>query len=290
MSTKHVELFVAWAVNKYKLSTLQSTVDALAAWCKEKGATPDPVRGPTISLLLKTAKATCGPEGLTQGKPGLPLPMLKALVAYLGSCKSTEPAFQDLHTRDIAWLFLGFFGMLRRSELIGLRLQDVQLVGPGPTKGHISLFIARSKTDRQGVGATVRLSGLTGQGWDIWTPIKRYLVVRRAAGAEPQDAFLAAWDLDNMCLGNKPLKTTEALGTRLHALLQRLSTYRPGPAQFDAKAYSMHSLRRGGVMAALAAGVELPLIKLHGRWKSDHGMRPYITPDVQTQLRVTSKM
>ncbi|PNW87911.1 hypothetical protein CHLRE_01g006766v5 [Chlamydomonas reinhardtii] len=51
--------------------------------------------------------------------------------------------------QDSCWLVLGFFGMLRRSELAGLQLRDVREV-PG---GGVELFIRRSKTDQRGCGA-----------------------------------------------------------------------------------------------------------------------------------------
>jgi hypothetical protein len=286
----HVELFISWAMTKYKFATVKSTVDALANWCRDKGAPlQDSVRHKDVGALLATAQATCGPEGLPKGKLGMSIPLLQTLISYLGAQKAKDPALAPIHTRDIAWLVLGFFGMLRRSELIGLTIGDVSLAGTGPGDGVITLWIARSKTDRAGQGALVPIAGASGQRWDLWSPVSRYLDLRRTAGAQPADPFLVQWDLDTRRLGREPIKTSQALAIRLQGMLTRLKqTYQD--LELCPEAYGMHSLRRGGVMAAWAAGVEVALIKLHGRWRSDSGMRPYLTPDLRTQLRVTSRM
>ena len=77
--------------------------------------------------------------------------------AILSALDERQRAFDDTLMRiqfAIVGLALGFFGMLRRSELAGLSVGDVQLL-PG---GDVQLLVARSKTDQQGPGATVVLA------------------------------------------------------------------------------------------------------------------------------------
>jgi hypothetical protein len=93
-----------------------------------------------------------------------------------------------------------------------------------------------------------------------------YLQRRRSRDAGGAGAPLfPAWDLDGMALHkSKPLTNGAALAKRLRlrvtALLTRFPKIGVNPA-----AYGMHSLRRGGMMAAWDAGIDLERIKLHGR-------------------------
>ena len=57
-----------------------------------------------------------------------------------------------LGIRNRAMLLLGFGAALRRSELVGLRIGDVQLV---PGRG-LTVLVRRSKTDQYGRGQQVR--------------------------------------------------------------------------------------------------------------------------------------
>jgi site-specific recombinase XerC len=54
--------------------------------------------------------------------------------------------------RDAALLLVGFFGALRRSELVSIRQDDVTV-----SKTAVTLPIRRSKTDQTGIGRTLAL-------------------------------------------------------------------------------------------------------------------------------------
>ena len=52
--------------------------------------------------------------------------------------------------RDRALLLLGFAGAFRRSELVGLNVEDLQFC-----EGGLRVTIHKSKTDQEGLGATI---------------------------------------------------------------------------------------------------------------------------------------
>ena len=192
--------------------------------------------------------------------------------------------------RDVAWLLLGFFGMLRRSELVALRMRDVALAPATPTtQRHILVRVAKSKTDRCAQGATVVLAGKSSDGWDVWDMVAKYAQIRVRQGAQPDAPFLVGWDLDTWSLSARGLASAESLAARLKLHLRAIKARYPDLA-LNPDSYGMHSLRRGGVLAAWAAGVELAKIKAHGRWRSDNGMRPYLTAGVDIKLLVMSAM
>ena len=82
--------------------------------------------------------------------------------------------------------------------------------------------------------------------------------------------------------------TSQALATRLKTLLTRLIQQVSG-LDVNPSDYGMHSLRRGGTIAAWAAGVDVEKIKAHGRWRSE-AVRVYMTAGPDIKLSVTSAM
>lgn len=282
----HVHLFVAYAARKYKPTTIRSTLDALRHWCKSKGVGTEALDDPQTKSLLKAVQVQQGPHGLPAGKVGMPKTLLQLLLCYCAKTAQSQPVWRPLLYRDVAWLVLGFFGFLRRSELIALRMKDVSLTGTNDA-AHISLFIRRSKTDQVSAGAQVVISNTVGK-WDLASKVRRYMALRTAMGASPDDPFLVSWDQQQLRLSPKPLAKGQALALRLQTLLKELKKLYP-TINVNPDSYGMHSLRRGGVMAAWAAGVDVEKIKAHGRWKSD-AVRVYMTPDLSIRLAVTKAM
>jgi len=194
---------------------------------------------------------------------------------------------KDLYVRDWAIFALGFYGLFRRSELIALTIADVTVVTT-PTS-YITITVRKSKTDKVGAGADVYVSAVSQDGLRLADGIISLLELRRAAGAEPSDPLFSAWDLDAHRLHKStPLKNGQALAQRLKFYLTTLLNKYPELA-INPSTYGMHSLRRGGVIAAWKAGVDLERIKAHGRWTSD-AVRAYVTPDLGIKLSVSAAM
>jgi integrase len=209
--------------------------------------------------------------------------MLKLLLAHLASGKNRTSPMHDLLARDAAWLVVGFFGFLRRSELIALRISDVAV-----TPSHITITIRRSKTDQVGAGAQVCLAHTSGSGIAIAGPIRTLLAILQKQGAHPSSPLFPSWDYHNLCLTHAPLTNGQALAKRLRSFLIELKARFP-ELRVNPESYGMHSLRRGGVVAAWGAGIDLEKIKAHGRWKSD-AVRTYLTASLPIKLSVTSAM
>lgn len=173
INTYHVQLFLSYAACKYKPTTIRSTLDALRHWCTSKGVSAEAINNATVNKFLKTIQVQQGPTGLPSGKVGMPKPLLALLIAYCASRAWEEASQASLMHRDMAWLVLGFFGFLRRSELVALRMKDVSLSG---TSGqpYISMLVRRSKTDPAGAGAQVVMAGTVG-GWDLASKVRRYI-------------------------------------------------------------------------------------------------------------------
>lgn len=282
-----VHLFLGWAAGKYKFNTIQSTISVLVDWHKSKGIPYTSLSCKPTKELLNIIKMEQGSEGMPAGKTGMSKPLLRLLVGYLHNCRSAHPCFADLYLRDSCWTLLGFYGMLRRSEIIALQLQDVT-VGTAAGSKFIELRIRRSKNDRRGEGAVVTIAGVTKDNIRIADVLEEWLVRRQQHNPPGNAPLFTKWDLDKYCLSAAPITTAQALNLRLKTYLTELKAKYPN-LPVNPSTYGMHSLRRGGVMAAWLAGVDVEKIKAHGRWRSD-AIRAYMQTTTQLRLVVTTAM
>jgi hypothetical protein len=281
-------MFISWAAPRYKINTIKVTMNALCDWCKSVGSDTSSVMNKVTKELLSTVEREQGSEGLPVGKLGMTKAVLKLIISWCAEkARNCDHGWPHLFYRDICWLVIEFFTSIRRSELIALKMSDVVLRGTSTTS-HISINIRKSKTDKKGEGIAVAISGATSEGWDLFSKVERYKNIRLEMGASPNDPFLVGWDLDQMCLGPKALANGQALAARMRTLLKDILQKIPG-LDINPEAYGMHSLRRGGVVAAWAAGVDVEKNRHHGLWKSD-AFRSYLTAGLDIKLSVTAAM
>ena len=282
-----LELFITWAAGKYKYSTIASTLSALVDWHKAKGIEYPTITCKSTKDLLATVKTAQGPAGIPAGKQGLSKTMLRLLLVHLRRQSKHNSEMSEIYLRDECAFLLGFYGMLRRSEIAALTLEDV---GTGTTDGrpYVELHIKQSKTDKGRVGAIVTITGITTDGIDITGPLQRY-IAKRARQAPSQTAPLfTAWDMDAKSCTPATAISGQALAVRLQQYLEALKAKHPN-IEVNPSSYGMHSLRRGGVIAAWEAGVDVEKIKAHGRWRSD-AIRAYMQANRNIRLQVTGSM
>jgi hypothetical protein len=179
MPMADIHLFLGWACSKYKYATLESTISSLIHWHKEKGVPHTALSSPVTRQLLNTIKAEQGPAGMPTGKVGMSRPMLRLLLKHIHDRRTTDAPLSTLYLRDICWTLLGYFGMLRRSELIAMRLGDLQVGELTRGSGSfIEITIRRSKNDRRGEGAVVTVVGETKDRIKIAQLLQEYVAVR----------------------------------------------------------------------------------------------------------------
>ena len=282
----YIQLFLAYASARYKYNTIKATLNALAHWHISKGAQPHHVHAPVIQHLLKAVARHQGPAGVPLPKEGMSKPLLRLLLAHLHQQAQVDKIMAHIYTRDAAWVVLGFFGMLRRSEIITLRISDVSY-SPNPSP-HIKVHISRSKTDQVGTGADIVIAAISKDGIAVWDRVRALLDLRLHQAALPSDPLFTQWDLQCYTLSTVPIANGQSLAKRLQLYLSQLSRRYPS-LQVSAHAYGMHSLRRGGATAAWEGGTDLERLMAHGRWTSS-AVRAYMTATFAIKITVTLAM
>lgn len=167
---------------------------------------------------------------------------------------ATGDGLKDL--RDRALLLVGFAGALRRSELVGLDVGDIEQVHQG-----IVLRLRRSKTDQDGQGRKIGIPFGRGR----WCPVAAL------------DGWLTASGITEGPIFRSVDGHGHVQGARLSpAAVSSVVRERVAAAGFDPVRYSGHSLRAGFATSAAPAGIASWIIRRQTRHASDQMLARYV--------------
>lgn len=214
---------------------------------------PSPADDPQVASVLR---------GLGQLLPKQPRQVralrefdLRGMLRYCDDLARQRP-YRTRAARDAAALAIGFAGALRRSEICGLRLADVEFMEPHGVLVHIRT----SKTDQAGEGQTVAIPDGA-----LIQPVKR----------------IRAW-LDVSGITSGPLLQTvrrggAIRGRRMHPSdIARIVKRYAEAVGLDPSKYSGHSLRAGFVTSAAIHRARLDKIMEVTRHTSPRTVLRYI--------------
>lgn len=228
--------------------TLALRLTALSQWHVHQGFA-DPASTPTV-------RKTLAGIARTHGKPkkkakALPLEDLERIVARLAGLATLKAA------RDTALLQIGFFGGMRRSELVAIDVDHLGWQAEG-----LTITLPRSKTDQTGEGIVKAIP----YGEGACCPAGALRAWLAAAGIDAGPVFrpLSKWG------GLAPQALHEGSVNTILAQCARLAGLDYVPA------LSSHSLRRGMATSAHRAGAHFRDIKRQGGWRHDGTVQGYI--------------
>ena len=169
--------------------------------------------------------------------------------------------------RDKALILIGFAGAFRRSELVGLRYEDMTEYDSG-----VELMLRRSKTDQEGAGRTVFIPYARGSR----CPVK---VLKN---------WLALADIDSGPLfrpinRHDQLVGSKALTPQSVALIVKAAVRKTDGDQ-AARQVAGHSLRAGYCTEAAIVGLQPYQIREQTGHKSDVTLARYIRPVAKRKI------
>jgi integrase len=261
------------------------------AWCAERDALPLPA-DPALVAVFLAAEAASGVAPSTIGRrlaaiaayhldANLTPPQerdgsiaIKKVVAGIRRTHGTAPKRKlaadadilrdmlraidgdDLRSiRDRAVLAIGMAGALRRSELVALDVDDVELVPTG-----LRITIVRSKTDQEGAGSVIAVPE-----------------DRRIKPKELLIAWVAAARIKTGPLFLSLSSAGRILGTRMSDKgVARVVKARAEAAGLDMDDFSGHSLRSGFITEAARQGATVFKIREVSRHKSVQVLSDYV--------------
>lgn len=224
-----------------KTATIRRKVSSISA-IHRLSYLEDPTKHPEVKITVRKISRQLG----TRFEQAFPVTrsILDKLLAVCG---------QDLRgIRNRALLLLAYDSMCRRSELVSLRVDEMEWL----SDDGLSILLRKSKTDQQGSGKWIHLSSEATNAVEDWL---------HAAGIN--DGFILRGILPNEKISGS------LCDSRLSRIYKSLAR-RAGLSERIVQGISGHSMRVGGAQDLLIQGASLPQIMVKGGWaKTDTVMR-----------------
>lgn len=260
-----VRIFVEWCEQRH-ICPLPASVQTVCAFLEDQasGMLPSSVRRRLYAIrkvhrLLKLPDPTWDEDvNLTlrrvrRAKLNRPKQAKGMTREYLERCLAVQSA-NPWGLRNRAMLSLGYDLLTRRSELVALRTDDIELRQDGTLRA----IIRRSKSDPFGMGriafSSKRSAELVSE-WLAWR------------GDEIEPLFCGIYQGKPI---NRPLGTTKV------KLIIKEAVAAAGLPPEDVQAFSGHSLRVGAAQDLLCAGFDAAAIMRAGGWKSINVLGRYL--------------
>lgn len=214
-----------------KPSTITRRLASISTAHKTHGIEPNPAHDAEVHTTLKGIKRTLGVRPAK--KAAAEIDLLRRMV---DTCPDTLTG-----ARDRALLLIGFAGGYRRSELVGLDVEDVELVIEG-----LRVTLRRSKTDQEGRGVE---KGIPYFSRPEQCPVRTFRVWLERSGINKGPLWRAINRHDQIRPGR--------LGDQAVASIIKRAALRAG---LDPARFAGHSLRAGFATSAAAGGASLAAI------------------------------
>ena len=244
----------------HKVSSITRRLAAISVAHRFSQQKTNPVKDFKVRQILEgiKRKKKCAP---TQKHPTVTL-HIKEMVGEI------PPTLQGL--RDKALLLLGFSGALRRSELVGIDVEDLALCKEG-----LVVTIRTSKTDQYSFGRKV---GVCFGDNESTCPVKAVTNWMKASGVSTGPLF-------------RPIQWSKVQEERLSdkAVARMVKRY-GADIGLEASKFSGHSLRAGLVTSAIQAGVDPLDVQRHSGHASLDMLKRYIRDATVFRGNPTSKI
>ena len=234
---KIIALYITHLSKFSKFSTLKRRIASISVIHKLKGHYLD-TKHPIIMENLHGIKRTLGSR--QKAKKPLLINNLKKIIKAIDEEKKERD-------RDRALILIGFAGGFRRSELVNILKEDVELVDEG-----VKILIKKSKTDQSGEGNIKAIPYFQNQEFCPVIALKKYMSLKKF---------------------NSNSEKIFKLSDKSVALIIKKYAYIAG---LDPTKYAGHSLRSGFATTAAEFGAEERNIMTMTGHKTTQMVRRYI--------------
>ena len=205
----------------------------------------DPTQHPDVKIELRRMHRTLGRS--CQQAFGITAPILEKMIAV------TDNNLRGI--RDRALVLLAYDSMFRRSELVSLRVTDINF-NQTENVSEMKIRLRKSKTDQELQGRWIFLSKRSTDAITHWL-----------SHAKIVDGFLFRGVNNAIDIAH------ELNGSQINRIYKRLAKKAKLPREI-LNQISGHSMRVGAAQDLLTSGATLPMIMKKGRWsKTDTVMR-----------------
>lgn len=246
-SNETVARYIAAHADSHRVSTLQRRLAAISSAHRAAGYAPISTREEPLHSVWSGIRRAHGTA--QQGKAPAIVDDIRAMVSVLPDT--------IIGIRDRALLLVGFAGAFRRSELVGLDVEDVEFRREG-----LVIHLRRSKTDQEGQGREV---GIPYGSNPATCPVRALEAWLEASGITTGPLFRP--------ITRYGVVQASRLSDKAVALVIKRCAERAG---LDPSRYAGHSLRAGLATSAAMAGASERAIMQQTGHRSVTMVRRYI--------------
>ena len=204
----------------------------------------DPTKHPEVSITQRKIYRQLGTR-FDQAYP-VTHTLLEKMLSVCGT---------DLHgLRDCALLLTAYESMRRRSELVALRIEDIEWGADNSA----AILLRRSKTDQSGQGQWIQLSARVGRALKTWSNAANLESRYVFRGIRPNGGIT-----QSLCDSRVP---------RIYKLLTEKANIDPEVI----KQIRGHSMRVDAAQDQLIAGASLPQIMVKDGWSKPDTVMRYV--------------
>lgn len=256
-SPKRLAKYLAESANSgLAVATLERRVTVIhKAHVEQK--LPSPVHSEIVKQVMQGIRRTLG----TKQRQMKPLTK-RDLLAVMAAIKDEKISIKA--ARDKALLLVGFASATRRSELVGMRIEDLAYSSKG-----LEIELPSSKTDQERRGRTVFIPWATGK----ICPVKALINWLQISGINEGYIFRA--------VNRHNQVAAKCLSAQSVALIVKAAMERVGA---DTKDISGHSLRAGYCTSAVEQGLSMWQIREQTGHKSNVTLLKYIRRNLRKKI------
>ncbi|HZQ11011.1 MAG TPA: site-specific integrase [Anaerolineae bacterium] len=255
-----VAAYLTFLAQHQKISTLVSKIAAIRFRHRAKGL-PDPTHSEVVELVLDGIKRNHG------APPNAKAPVTRAELQRMVNAFPRNLA----GLRNRAMILLGYAADLRRSELVALRVEDVQFLSD-----RMIVTIRHSKTDQHGAGYAIHIPQMQDE---HVCPVRALRAWLRVAAIQSGRLFRGVDRWGHI--------RDEALTDKVVALVVKKAAERIG---LNARDFAGHSLRRGMITQAGQDQAQAYDVRKVSRHKSDAMLNRYMGEEAKAQMRVIRRV
>jgi integrase len=241
-----LSLYLTHLASKYRPSTINRRLASISV-CHKRHGYRSPTGDPVVQEVAKGIRRVLGVKP-DEAKP-ITTGDLRLMIAHIPDDVAGY--------RDRAVLLVGFAGALRRSEIVGANVEDLEQRPEG-----LVLHLRRSKTDQQGEGRQVALL----YGVDAHTCPVTAVEKWRTAGDVSTGALFRSVDRH----GN--VSSARLTGQAVNLIVRKCAAR----AKMETSRLSGHSLRSGFATSAAANGATESSIMRQTGHRSTAMLRRYV--------------
>ena len=180
--------------------------------------------------------------------------------------------------RTAAFCTLGFAGFLRFDELRTMNCNQIHLHDE-----YMEIILPKSKTDVYREGNVIYIA----RSKTKYCPVRLLLRYMGAANIDGENELPLFRQLTfHKKTNTYTLRTSSLSYTSCREMFKDALK----SLGYDPKEYGLHSLRSGGITEVVQNSnntISERLLKLHGRWKTDHAKDMYVQESISNRLKVT---